>query len=247
MTSFRFPQIEVLDCIRQLIYVRNQAQWSQIAAANPDWQLGTRSVYSLNGISRRNNEAGTPIRDSDNNLIPQPYAEQPFVPPAPEGEDNTTLIKPVLFDNPTEMFIQATTQDIPLTATYAQYRYSSTAGILPDSATGTIGTMAIECYLWVLNQDAAQSRMLRYFNWFDYALRFNREAALSASENYPDYQGINQRTQFNLYRYVSRLRRTGPAEPVSSGLESIRRQAGIGILVAAELEYINGPNLPHDL
>ena len=242
MTSFRFPQIEVIDCIRQLVYVKDYTQWVRIAADNPEWQLNERSVYSLNGIRRITNvpEDHRPILDSEGNVIPQPYAEQPFVPPASENEDNNTLIRPILFDNINEAFIQASTDKRPLTATLCQYGYA-------DTTSNAIGTMNVGCFLLVLNQEAAQSRLLRYFNWFDYVLRFDREAALIASNKYPGYQGIDPSTQFNLYDYVVKLRRTGPLQVTIEGFDSIERKAAIGINIAIELQYISGANNPHDL
>ena len=242
MTSFRFPQIEVLDCIRQLIYIKDQAQWDKLGIDNPAWQLNKREVYSLNGPKR--NDQGSRIMDSDGNFIPQPYVEQPFVPPVLDDE---VLIMPKLFDNPSDMIIQATTDRSPLTATYAQYRYAATNGLIPIFDNGIIGTMAIECYLWVLNQDNAQSRMLRYYNWFDYALRFNSDVTLSETRKYPNFPSITEVTLANLYLYCVGLRRSGPSSVSSTLLESVKRQSGISITIAADIRYVDGPINQHDL
>ena len=236
MTSDRFPQVEILDAIRQLIYVPTDSAWQQWALRNPHWQLTTRNVYSLNGVIRDGD--GNIVLDSDGNPIPTAYSEQPVVPEA--VGDNVPLIRPQLFDNPTEMFIQATTSSAPLTGVYAQYRDGQGKSLLDTNS--NLGIINIETYLWVMNQDNPQSKMLRYFNWFDYVLRFDRNAALLFDDSeYPHYTGIDPLRQYKLYSYISSLRRSGAVSTSISGLtQQIPRIASIGILVQALMEYVDG-------
>ena len=68
MATRRFPIIEIIDCLRQLVYVPGQSEWQALATANPDWQLSTRRVYSLNTF-RRDPDSLNLIRDGSGNLL----------------------------------------------------------------------------------------------------------------------------------------------------------------------------------
>ena len=249
MESRRFPQLEILDCIRQLVYVANDEQWATIARDNPYWQLNQRLVYSLNTI-QRDPETTERITTDDGDTIPKPYTFQPNVPPLTDPEDNSTLIRPILYDNLNELSNHATSTTEPITGVVIDYKGGDSPRHLENE--GYNGIMIVEVYLWLIHQDFVQTRLLRYYNWLEYALRFDRDALGVPKQDtsggqpipprlYSNYADITPFDQIKLYTLIHEVKRAGPILPMITGpISDISRQAAVAIRIEFFMDYEKG-------
>ena len=175
MASNRFPVLEVLDGLRQLLYVpppfpgpdgKMTDVWDRIARENPNWQLDERRQFTLNRAVIRD-EASVPLdpTDPDGPLERIPYL-QPFDPPQ-AASPAVNLQRPVLYDSFQEIVIQATSNNEPITGTTVNWR------TIPQRITlsGDQSSFDYSLYLMVANQDNPRQRILRYMNWFNDVLR----------------------------------------------------------------------------
>ena len=229
MASPRFPILEMLDALRQLWYVptievadpldpsQTILWWDFISRSNPNWQLQQRRRYSLTHTNKR----GRRVRD----------ASSPFVPPVPESEDNYPLIAPVLYDNVNEFGIAATTTEAAITGVTVEY-VDGQAGTLDDPKYGEFQFARYNVFLFVANQNAPTSRLLRYTNWF-----LNQLIYLQSG----DEGGV----QPKLDDILSDYNVSGLIKPILSGpFSNINRQASTGIVIDCALKAFTSTSDP---
>ena len=231
MTSNRYATIELQDALRQLWYIPpadRQGEpptppgqwWETIAKDNPNWQLTKRKRYSLNFIDTSRTYSRDPI--------------SPYVPPVPEDEDNQELIVPKLYDNVNEFGIAATSSPAPITGIVVQYKDGNPQGLIEvDPDVGRFGRYAIavfEAYLFVMNQDAPTSRLMRYLSWFTgQAVPLDNNLTRPAA----------------LRDLVIDMKTSDPVRPTLSGpFSEINRQAAVGIVIECEQIFLTPGSEP---
>lgn len=155
--------------------------------------------------------------------------------PFPEKRDDNEekpLIVPRLFDTPYEGALYATMKNEPITAVIVEYRSAESLGIVENLARDDkrFQQAVYEIQLWVLNQDAAYSKMTRYLNWFSStANRLNPSAFVTPSP-----------TGTELDKYIALC---GTGGPVDVGFEVVgmerERIAVKALIVEAALTMVD--------
>ena len=216
--SVRYPHIELQDALRQQWYVPASVMgpngtiidpWMQISEDNPNWQLLKRKRYSLDWP-----RSGRGVPDT----------RSPWKPSIPELEDDQALIRPVLFDNVNELGIAAVGSPAPLTGVTVEYAGSNPVGLITNDDGQFV--MVFNALLFVFNQDAVRSRLLRYLNWFQHKATLLRDGGTrpQAIESLIDIGGVGV---------------SGPVPTSTTGpFSNIPRQASIGVVIEVKVPLL---------